>query len=80
MPTTLTLKNIPDEIYNRLKYAATINHRSLNSEVLVCLESVLLPQLISPQQRVERANALLVNHTTTFYADDIEKFKQEGRA
>jgi len=34
MPTTLTLKNIPDELYGRLKQAAEVHHRSLNSEVI----------------------------------------------
>ena len=41
LPTTLTLKNIPDELYERLKSAAELNRRSLNSEAIVCLESGL---------------------------------------
>lgn len=32
MPTTLTLKNIPDEVYERLKVATEAHRRSLNSE------------------------------------------------
>ncbi len=44
MPTTLTLKNIPDEVYERLKVAAAAHHRSLNGEAIVCLETVLLPE------------------------------------
>ena len=47
MPTTLTLKNIPDEVYARLKAAAEAHRRSLNSEAIVCLESVLLPERLS---------------------------------
>jgi plasmid stability protein len=35
---TITLKNIPDEIYERLKVIAKLNHRSLNSEIINCLE------------------------------------------
>ena len=42
MPTTLTLKNIPDTVYARLKAAAEMHRRSLNSEAIVCLESVLV--------------------------------------
>ncbi len=41
MPTTLTLKNIPDDVYERLKDSADLHRRSLNSEAIVCLESVL---------------------------------------
>lgn len=36
MPTTLTLKNIPDDVYQRLKRSASEHRRSLNSEAIVC--------------------------------------------
>ena len=48
MPTTLTLKNIPDDVYDRLKASAEAHRRSLNSEAIVCLESVLLPGRVAP--------------------------------
>jgi len=35
---TLTIKNIPDAIYRRLKRQAVQHHRSLNREVIACLE------------------------------------------
>lgn len=37
MPT-LTIKSLPDELYHHLKARAEANRRSLNSEILVCLE------------------------------------------
>src|ERR1700691_1633185 len=58
MPTTLTLKNIPDEIYTRLKDLAAMHRRSLNSEAINCLESVLVHNKISPAERLERARDL----------------------
>lgn len=42
MPTTLTLTNIPDDVYFRPKAAAESHRRSLNNEDIVCLEAVLL--------------------------------------
>lgn len=48
MPITLTLKNIPDDGYERLRAAAEMHRRSLNSEAIVCLESVLTPTKIAP--------------------------------
>ncbi len=57
MATTLTLKNIPDEVYNRLKAAAETDRRSLNSEAIVCLESVLLPGRMGPRERFARGIA-----------------------
>ena len=38
MPTNLTLKGVPDEVYERLKESATSNHRSLNSEIIARLQ------------------------------------------
>lgn len=38
---TLTIKNIPDELYTQLKQHAIEHRRSINSEVIVCLERSL---------------------------------------
>jgi antitoxin FitA len=35
---TLTVKNIPDDVYKRLKTQAARHHRSLNQEIIACLE------------------------------------------
>lgn len=45
MATILTLKNIPDAVYERLKASAEAHRRSLNSEAIVCLEAALIPTL-----------------------------------
>ena len=80
MPTTLTLKNIPDELYERLRRTATLHRRSLNSEVIVCLESVLLPSVMQASERIARAQALRADLPLVFNASDINDFKQAGRA
>lgn len=80
MATNLTLKNIPDEIYTRLKAAAQMHRRSLNSEAIVCLEEVLLPTKTAPIERLARARELRSALTVKkFRASDIETFKQQGR-
>ncbi len=58
MATTITLKNLPDDLYQRLKEAAKANHRSLNSEVIACLEKNLLSAQVYPQERLNRARQL----------------------
>ena len=81
MPTTLTLKNIPDEVYDRLKASAEAHRRSLNSEAIVCLETVLLPGRVDPGERIARARALRATlPETKFKARDIDVLKREGRA
>lgn len=34
----LTVKNIPEDVYRRLKTQARKHHRSLNQEIIACLE------------------------------------------
>jgi plasmid stability protein len=80
MPTNLTLKNIPDEVYERLKASAESHRRSLNSEIIVCLESVLIPGRVPPAERLARARALRsALPKVRFKAKDIDAMKREGR-
>ena len=80
MATTLTLKNIPDELYDRLKRAAEVHRRSLNSEALVCLESVLLPSSVTPEQRLAGIRRLRSTLSASgFRARDIDAMKKHGR-
>lgn len=80
MATTLTLKNIPAAVYERLKAAAEQHRRSLNSEAIVCLETVLLPGRISPSERLARARELRAAlPEAKFRAKDIDAAKQQGR-
>lgn len=81
MPTTLTLKNIPDTVYQRLKAAAELHRRSMNSEAIVCLEAVLLPTRVTPTERLARARELRAAlKPTKFLASDIDALKRQGRA
>lgn len=80
MPTTLTLKNIPDAVYERLKACAALNRRSLNSEAITCLESVLLPTRVSPAERIARARELRASLPRgKFLATEIDAAKRQGR-
>ncbi|MDR1969210.1 MAG: Arc family DNA-binding protein [Burkholderiaceae bacterium] len=80
MPTTLTLKNIPNTVYERLKMSAEAHRRSLNSEAIVCLESVLLLNHLPVNDRLARARALRATLPKgMFRAEDISAYKHEGR-
>ena len=80
MPTTLTLKNIPDAVYERLKASAERHRRSLNSEAIVCLESALLPSKLTPGERLARARELRASLSPNkFCARDIDAMKRQGR-
>ena len=80
MPTTLTLKNIPDDVYDRLKSSAEAHRRSMNSEAIVCLEAVLMPSKVAPAERLARARALRdALPAGKFKARDVDAMKREGR-
>ncbi|MBK7543650.1 MAG: plasmid stability protein [Candidatus Competibacteraceae bacterium] len=80
MLTTLTLKNIPDELYNRLKASAELHRRSLNSEAILCLETTLFPKKIDSNERLLRARQLRHGlNATNFQAHDIDELKRQGR-
>ena len=57
MPT-LTVKNIPDGLYAQLKRVDKMNRRSLNSEIIVCIEKAVRSQRIQPDAYLTRARQL----------------------
>ena len=80
MPATITLKNIPDDVYKRLKFSADTHRRSLNGEAIVCLETVLFPKKIAASERLTRARELRSGLLPAkFKARDIDALKREGR-
>jgi hypothetical protein len=80
MSTTITLKGIPANVYAQLKFSAEANRRSINSEAIACLESVLLPRKSSATVHASKAQAIReALKGTPFKPEDIEQFKQAGR-
>ena len=54
----ITLKNIPDPLYEKIKEAAQLHRRSLNSEVLYCIERTLDTHKIDVEEHLELAKQL----------------------
>jgi len=79
MPT-ITVKNIPDDLYAHLREVASLNHRSINSEIIVCLERALQSRKVSPEAFLMRAGRLrekTQKHPTTDTV--LTKAKVAGR-
>ncbi len=77
---TITVKNIPKQLYERIKVRATANHRSINGEILSILEQAVSLPPIDVEATLERARKvreLTAHYTVT--ADEIEKMINEGR-
>ena len=80
MPTTIPLKGIPDDVYLRLKQSADANRRSLNSEVIVCLEAQLLPKKTSASEHLAAIRAIRSRLPKAgFKHGDIDRLKRQGR-
>jgi plasmid stability protein len=76
----LTVKNIPEPLYLRLKEAAKQHHRSLNSELIACLEKNLLSSRIDVQAHIAAARALRAQvDAKQVSLREIEEFKSQGR-
>jgi len=79
MPT-LTLKNIPDDLYQELKEAAKAHHRSMNSEILSCVERTIGTRKLDVSEHLATARRL--RSKTEEYPvtnDELTAAKNEGR-
>jgi len=79
MPS-ITIKNIPDRLYQKIKASSQQNRRSINAEVIFCLEERLLGDnsaSISLDQ-IRHTRALTQRHFLT--EDEISKAKRQGLA
>lgn len=78
---TITLKNIPDTLYERLKFFAKLRHRSLNSEIIYNLEkSVGLPNEDTEELRRQIiAFRKRIGEKVQLTDEEIEKAINEGR-
>jgi plasmid stability protein len=55
---TLTIKNIPEPLVERLKDQAALHRRSLNHEVIACLEAVARATPIDAETLLARVRAV----------------------
>jgi plasmid stability protein len=76
---TLTIKNIPDEVYEQLKQRAARHRRSVNSEVIVCLEKVLSSKSVDPATFLTSLRALRENISVFVTEEGLRAAKDEGR-
>jgi plasmid stability protein len=77
---TLTIKNIPDAVYEQLKQRAARHRRSVNSEIIVCLEKVLGSRAVDPDTFLTSLRALREHISSVFVTEeDLRAAKEAGR-
>ncbi len=78
---TVTLRDIPDALCNRVKELAAANRRSINSEYIYQLEKALLPQPFDVDKHIEELRQFRASiGSGGFDIDDIQKMIDEGRS
>src|SRR6266567_7068312 len=70
---TLTIKNVPEKLHRRLKQSAAEHRRSMNSEVIACLERELISRRMDPEEflaEVDKARERVAAETGIFVTDE----------
>ncbi len=80
MSATITIKNIPSELYSLIKKNAARNHRSINNEIISIIENTLLCQKTSPDDFLASARQLRTKTKGQHLNEEfINRAKWEGR-
>jgi plasmid stability protein len=78
---TITVKNIPEDIYEKIKLQAKANRRSVNGEIISIFEHAV--QKRTPRdvqeilERARKIRELTAHYTIT--NEEIDRWKKEGR-
>ena len=79
MPT-MTIKNVPDDLYEKLKESAQEHGRSINNEVIFCIKRALRGGRIDPEAFLARMEALDKGISLPPLTDEILRTaNEEGR-
>lgn len=71
--STMTIRNIPDDVYRATKVRAALNNRSAEAEVRAVLE-----ELVQPLNGPDLAKALLaLGQQVGLTDDDLQYFKRD---
>ena len=77
---TLTIKNIPEKLRQRLKESAAQHRRSINGEAICCLEKALVDNRVDPEEFLARARALRARMPHVFLTEKLLRTaKNQGR-
>ena len=79
--TTITVKNIPDDVYERFKQQAKANYRSVNSEVIMLMERATVAYRTDADVEKILADAKALRDSMNFVVteEDIDRAINEGR-
>ena len=78
--TALTIKNIPESLYEAIKRTAKAHRRSINNEVIVLLEDQLMPKQRTSEEWMITARHIRAKIPAgAINENEIENAVNEGR-
>lgn len=79
MPS-LTIKNIPENVLNKLKRRAKLNRRSLNSEIIQNLEETVNIAKVNTDLLIQKANKIRTKLDIFIKEKSLRRYINDGRA
>jgi plasmid stability protein len=77
---TITIKNIPNELYDNLKTRAALNRRSVSNEIIFCIENSLKSRKIQPDEFIQELEVFYQNVDIPLLTDEkLKEYKETGR-
>jgi plasmid stability protein len=76
----ITVKNIPEDLYERLKRAARLRHRSINGEIIACIERSLRSERIPAATILAQAEEIRgLTRGGPMTLEELDRARREGR-
>jgi len=77
----ITVRGIPDDVYQMLKVEADRRHRSLNQEIVHRIEASVRAPAVDPDEHLERIRAIRRELDDRARIDDelLDRARSEGR-
>ena len=77
---TLTIKNVPEKLRERLRESAAQHRRSINGEAISCLERALIGNRLDPEDFLAQVRSLRARMPRVFVTErDLRAAKNQGR-
>lgn len=74
----ISLKDVPNELHEKIKERAKRSHRSVNSEIIYLLETIVEPQKIDYENEIVAIKTLRKNFKSTINDDELSRIKRDS--
>jgi|GEM_PF-6130625 plasmid stability protein len=70
--SSIRIDNIPDSLYSRLKTAAAVNHTTIDKQLVLCLEQILMPEKTTNKTEKEKAELIIDQMGFSYRSSDLK--------